>query len=151
VWAYPVDFEFQLWGRDGKHMQTVRAAEPRTRVSGAELEERRSALVDKPNVPHPDVRIMLRDNFNAADKPEYLPGFSQLVVDSRDYIWVREYFWKPQEGDLTWSVFRPDGHPLGTVQLPSQLTVFQIGADFILGREPDQDGAHTIVRYRLRR
>ena len=50
-----------------------------------------------------------------------------------------------------WTVFAPDGAIRGTVQLPEDLRVTQIGPDWILALALGADDAERVQLYRLRK
>ncbi len=83
--------------------------------------------------------------------PETVPPYSQLLVDSEDHLWVRDYKIRGTSGPETWSVFAPEGQLLGTLQTPERLQVRQIGADFILGIWTDELDVSYVRMYALER
>ena len=53
---------------------------------------------------------------------------------------------------VTWRVFGRSGSPVAHVELPTHLTGFEIGSDYVLGRYLDPDESIPQVRvYRLTR
>jgi hypothetical protein len=80
-----------------------------------------------------------------------LPAWQKLVVDSQGYLWAEVF--RPQGDSISfqWNVFSPDGRAVGTVQMPPQLDVMQIGPNFILGRWTNSDGIEYVRRYSLRK
>ncbi len=81
--------------------------------------------------------------------PEAVPAFSQLLVDSEEYLWVRHYTQRWSKGPETWSVFAPEGYLLGTIDTPERLQVRQIGGDFILGIWTDELEVRYVRKYDL--
>ncbi len=81
--------------------------------------------------------------------PEAVPAFSQLLVDSEEYLWVRHYKQRWSQGPETWSVFAPEGYLLGTIDTPERLQVRQIGGDFILGIWTDELEVRYVRKYDL--
>ena len=73
--------------------------------------------------------------FDGMPLPETLPAFATVLVDALDHLWVREY---PVPGRVTpspvWTVFDPEGLVLGFVETPRLLLLYEIGADYVLGR-----------------
>ncbi len=94
------------------------------------------------------------DELLAGPYPSHLPTFFPLVVDAEGYIWAgHRPFGAGSDGrasDLNeFIVFRADGRHLGVVELPANVWVFQIGADFVLGRFRDDFGVEYVHRYRI--
>lgn len=48
-------------------------------------------------------------------------------------------------------MFRPTGRLLGTLRLPRNFEVFEIGADYVLGLARDDNDVETVELYRLER
>lgn len=77
------------------------------------------------------------------------PYFDDLVIDASDHVWARES--SVQTGTQSWFVFGPDGIWLGTVSLPGNLKVTDIGEDYILGTCQDELGVESVQLYELDR
>ena len=65
--------------------------------------------------------------------PEFLPPSGRSILDSELNLWVED-FRTTSEAPADWSVFDPDGVWLGRVTLPEGLEIYEIGADYVLGR-----------------
>ena len=70
----------------------------------------------------------------AGPYPSHLPTFSRLHADPEGNLWAHHYPYGTDDDANEYFVFSPDGRHLGTVELPAGLWVYQIGADFVLGR-----------------
>jgi hypothetical protein len=79
-----------------------------------------------------------------------IPAFDQLIVDAQDHLWVRDFV-VDYSAPSRWFVFAPDGHWLGTVEVPAGLSVMQIGPDWLLGRGKDGLDVEYVRLYRLSR
>ncbi len=80
---------------------------------------------------------------------EAFPAYTRLVVDALGYLWVEAG--TPPEVERTWTVFGADGHMLGDVSVPATFDLFEVGADYVLGRWTDPGGAHSVRVYGLTR
>ena len=61
------------------------------------------------------------------------------MSDRTGHLWVEEYELAGEEMDgVLWTVFDPDGHVLGFVETPEELTIYEIGEDYLLGRVVDE-------------
>lgn len=67
--------------------------------------------------------------------PDVLPAFQALQVDPLGWYWA-ELFRPGEAGASEWLVFDREGRARGIVELPRELEVYQIGEDYILGRQP---------------
>jgi len=72
------------------------------------------------------------------------------VLDDAGLLWARRYAVDP-DAPRQWVVFGQDGRALGTVALPSGLSVAQIGNDFVLGMWRDTLGVRLVRRHTLLR
>lgn len=87
-----------------------------------------------------------------------MPAFSQLLPDRMGRLWVREAHYQDAigAGSLTdppavpsvWSVFDAKGGWLGEVTMPKDFQPYDIGADFVLGKQY-RDGVVQVLRYGL--
>ena len=81
---------------------------------------------------------------------ETFPAFGRVLTDARGYLWVEDYQ-LPGEPAPPWTVFDPGGQVLGLVELPPDLTIFEIGEDYILGRTTDDLGIERVQLWPLDR
>ena len=84
--------------------------------------------------------------------PGSFPAFSAIEVDLLGNLWVREYNLPSQADRALWTVFDPEGVALGFVETPSELlVVYEIGADYILGKASDDLGVEYVQLWGLDR
>jgi hypothetical protein len=81
-------------------------------------------------------------------RPEYVPVAEAMHVDPAGRLWiVRERLrWEPAR---RCDVLDAAGRFLGSVVLPPNFSLFQVGADFVLGRARDADDVEQVQLYRL--
>ncbi|MDE2874163.1 MAG: hypothetical protein OXQ93_01910, partial [Gemmatimonadota bacterium] len=83
---------------------------------------------------------------------EQFPAFSQLLTDPLDHLWVREATFPGKDRPAPlWTVFDPEGRVLGFIETPEGLTVFEIGADYLLGHATDELGVESVQVWGLER
>jgi hypothetical protein len=69
-----------------------------------------------------------------------------LIVDVDGSVWVAQYVPSaaisstPRE----WFVFDSAGEWLGTIPLPPNFDLYEVGSDYLLGRSRDEAGVETI-------
>ncbi len=80
------------------------------------------------------------------DSPERanFPGMAGGLTDATGVTWVREYR-PPYEQSVEWSVFSHDGEWMGSLELPGDVSVLEIGDDYILGVAEDDLQVETVV------
>ncbi len=82
--------------------------------------------------------------------PEAFPAFDRVLADALGFLWVEDYR-LPGEQAPAWTVFDPTGRVLGLVELPPDLTIFEIGEDYVLGRVSDDLGIEYVQLWPLDR
>jgi hypothetical protein len=78
------------------------------------------------------------------------PAYADVKSDPLGHLWVQEYQ-LPGDEQVIWTVFDREGRVLGFVETPSDLEVFEIGADYILGRTRDDFDVEYVQRWDLTR
>jgi hypothetical protein len=101
------------------------AAERARRLRNAERRGRRPAVA----------RLL-----TALPEEKHFPAFQALIVDEEGYLWVK---------DRGWSVYDRTGRWLGTMNVPSELWVVEIGSNYILGIRQDAFDVEHVVLYDL--
>ncbi len=106
----------------------------------------------------------LRDRFSQLGRAETFPLIEEVRIDGSGNLWMSKgrFFsssmdrvrssgnWPEIEGGPTrWTVFSPDGTPLGSVLTPAGFAVHEIGDDYILGVTTDELAVQYIQRFTL--
>lgn len=84
--------------------------------------------------------------------PETRPAYAGMLVDATGAIWLQPFRGMSEGGGPeAWLVLGPDGNWLGSVEIPEDFWVTDIGADEILGIWTDElDVQHLQVRHLAR-
>lgn len=91
---------------------------------------------------------LLRKQKDGAGDP--LPYFRRIAGDARGNAWVGEYSVDPMNR-RRYEVFAPTGEWLGSVEIPTRLTIMDIGIDRLLGVQRDELDIEAVVLYGLER
>ncbi len=91
------------------------------------------------------VRAQLRGMLSQVPKPDLAPLYQLLRVSPDGTEWVVTSLPTDPETDLLGR--RRDGRFLH-LTLPAQLTVYEVGTDYLLGKLADQDGEDHLMLYR---
>ena len=83
----------------------------------------------------------------SAPYPPHLPTFEWLHVDPDGNIWAGQRRYGEGDDMNEFFVFAGDGRYLGSVEVPANLSVLQIGADFILAQLSDDLGVQYVHMY----
>ena len=97
-----------------------------------------------------EVRPAMRVVLSKVPRPDQLPASNSMIVDALGHLWVQRYE-APDGPSKEWVIFRPEGTLLGTLELPTILQVFDVGADYILGKLDDANGEEILALYPLDR
>ena len=140
--------EVQAFDTLGKLREIFRTGQPSQPLSQAAFD--RAVDDEVGTAGDPSVATELRRRFVNMQRPEVMPLFQNLQVDTEGYIWL-EAFRSDNAQDPEWVVIDPSGKVMGRVSTPRGLTVMQIGRTFVLGLRRDQNDIEHVVRYRLAR
>jgi hypothetical protein len=75
---------------------------------------------------------------------------ADLVVDTDLNLWVRES-WSPPDGGSVWSVFTNDGRYVGSVPMPANVDILDVGPDHVIGVRRDDWGVEYVEQFTLDR
>lgn len=96
-------------------------------------------------------RASIEREYAAITFPEKHGAVTALLVDSEGLLWLRAYA-PPSAATVTWRVLSADGREVAQVMMPRQLEIFEIGRDYVLGREVDrEEGVPVLQRWRINR
>ena len=147
--AYSID-QYDVSGGLRRIIRLAREPQPVTDKIKADFEARTRELIMAPGAPieggSPEevLEMML-----AGPYPSHLPAFFRLFVDAEGNLWAHRYPHDMNADMHEYSVFASDGRHLGVVELPASLWVYQIGADFVLGRATGDLDVNYVHLYRI--
>ncbi|MCY3545365.1 MAG: 6-bladed beta-propeller [Gemmatimonadetes bacterium] len=135
------------WNHDGTLSRLIRWAAPERPVSDQDKRRFREANSDAPRYVEPTAwaRYLREVPF-----PERIPVYRRLILDAERNLWAERYR-TPWEEQPSWYVFDEQGVWLGEVATPAGLHVFEIGADYVLGRYRDEFDVQSVVMIPLDR
>jgi len=81
--------------------------------------------------------------------PEYLPPYSDVLLDSEGLVWA--VLSLPGDSLTYLRATDVSGSIVADVQLPVEVHVYEIGQDYILAGYDAEDGQPHVVKYRMRR
>jgi len=136
-------YELALHALDGSVVRLVRKQHTPLRVTAGDIEAYRE---DKLST----AREFWAGLFPHITFPEAMPAYRRALLDREGHIWVEEYR-RPSDDMPRWTVFTPDGQLLGTLTAPKGLWIYEIGADYLLGRWRDELDVEHVRLYNLRK
>jgi hypothetical protein len=139
-------FQVLRYTLDGRLERLIRWPGHDLTIGDAEVAAYREAqLAGTDDARRPVVERQLRD----MPLPTAFPAFARLEVDPGGNLWIEPFRRPSASGAAEWTVVNADGALLGTVRVPSDLTVTDIGDDAILGVWRDALGVERIRLYAL--
>lgn len=142
--------EVRVYDPQGDLARIVRRTVPPRPVTPEleQLERERRIREEKGDLEEVRVDPRVMRMIDALPYPQFLPPYRAVEVDSEGNLWAEDF---PVPGDTVahWSVFDPEGTWLGKVALPSDLEVYEIGPDYLLGRTLDELEVERIRVYEL--
>ena len=143
--------EVRLVSRDGALHTLVRWIAERRGVGAADVAAERDRVLAR----YADMDPVSRQRFVAPrisdERPvaDRFPTLSSLEFGRDGRLWVKRYPRPRDESRNRWMVFAPDGALLCHVTLPEELEVYDVGADYVLGRLRDALGVERVLLYEL--
>ena len=128
-------YEIRAFAKDGSLARIVRRDHQPISPTDAHVEayiEQRVSRIPEALV---EVRESERRLYRTVPVAEHIPAFDSIVADALDHLWVEEYAVPGEEmPGVLWTVFDAQGRVLGFVETPKGLEIYEIGADYILGK-----------------
>ncbi len=135
-----------IYSLKGKFLSTLSIPIQRRRPTQANIEAAVDQLLE-------EIRTPMRDSVRARllrlPLPDELPSYSGLFVDGDDWLWVQTSF--PGDPEIRLLALDSRGGRFGEIVLPVTGRVADIGKDFILVLQRDQDDEVHVLLYRIRR
>ena len=135
----------------GRLRRVIRLDEPTSPPSPDDLDKYTEFQIDRRNVPE-DYRERYfeveRSRYQEMPLPHNIPVFSRLLIDDTGLLWAELYRFDVR-APARWLVFGPNGEGLGSVDMPLDLQVWQIGHDFVLGVWQDEHEVEYVRRHAL--
>ncbi len=133
---------------NGEVDAVIRWGAPRIRVDDIWVRYSEAFLEDVSDRRRPAyARLLSNDRLPV---PELVPAVRSIMVDALDHLWV-ERFRMPWATEREWDILSPDGAWVGVMETPSDVNVYEIGEDYLLGRHRDELGVERVMMFDLAR
>ncbi len=139
------EYQLKVYDMNGLLTSIVRLDRENTPTTEADIDRYKRARLAGV---HERQRADRQMELDALPYPETMPAFGSIKVDAAGDLWVAD----PRPfGDerSVWTVFDAQHRMLGTVETPRDLTVHEIGNDYILGSIVGEDAVDRVQLYRL--
>jgi hypothetical protein len=132
-WATPDRYEIAFYGADGILRRLLRRPIERRAVEPGMIQQYIETELDRIRRSQgEDAVVAARQRYEEEQFGEWLPLFSEALVDSDQRLWVAEAAWPAARPPSRWSVFAPEGYLLGDVELSDRLTPLDSRSDTLL-------------------
>ena len=132
----PTDrYEIRAYGADGSLTRVVRRDHRVRAPTPGDLDSYRTDLLAP--ITNVEWKELLTTVADALPLAPVFPAFSAIEIDALGHLWVREYG-LPGDDRVVWTVFDPRGIVQGFVETPPDLTIHEIGTDYVLGKTTDE-------------
>jgi hypothetical protein len=145
VYCRATELNCEVRSRDGVLVRIVRSHVSSRTVTDADVDE--LAGIRLADVRTAADSISVRRSVASAERMERFPVTSVIRTDARGRLWMRQYVWHPADTTAHWIVFDPTGKLLGTVTMPADFQVFDVGDDYVLGVQRGADDVEEVVMY----
>jgi len=141
-------WEIQGYGVDGRLNRLIRLDREILPVTGGLVE----AHVQKEVAEATDQAEIreIRQGIEEMPLPDFLPSFAGLNTDKDEYLWV-ERSRGPGDPIPVFDIFSPGGALVGLASLPADLSVLEIGKDYLVGLFRDELEVEYLRLYPLQR
>ena len=136
-------FSVRIYGSDGILHQVVRQHRVPVPIETEEIARFNDSVLS--TVEDPRSRGFFREMFEVMPKHETFPALSSIQFDRIGNLWVEEYR-QPRDQRSIWQVFGQDGRLVARAEIPAELQVLDIGADYLMGITRDELGVERILK-----
>jgi len=141
-------YEIACYERDGTLVRLIRRLVPLRTVTPADVDA--WVARDVAAIEDAEARRDAERRYAEMPLPGTMPAYATFTFDASGNLWVRE-FTIGEVSAWPWTVFDGQGRMLGTVEMPADFRVTQIGDDFVLGLWRDEVDVEHARLYRLRK
>jgi hypothetical protein len=142
-------YEITAYDPRGRAVSRLRVRVHPRPVSPADIRAYRTEVLE--NIGASDAPEWTRA-LEAAPYPRQIPALAGLAASETGDVWVREY--QPlgaPERPSRWAVFDAGWRQLAVARGPAGFQLFQIGPDWVLGRQVNADGVEHVLLYPLQK
>jgi hypothetical protein len=140
--------EYRIYTGAGELTEIVRVPGYDLALSAEEVAAERAARLpsDRPVPPE------YREAVASLPSPQTRPAYQEFLVDELGHVWAASYHGLLEaDTSVEWQVFAATGEWLGGVIVPARFTVFEIGADYVLGQRRDSLDVERVQLLKLHR
>ncbi len=135
-------FEVRVYDTAGVALPPFRLADSVSAVTPADVRDFIEAEIAEDGERR---RASIEREYGAITFPERHAAITALVTDREGLLWLRA-FAPSSAASATWRILDLQGREVARVALPRRMEVFEIGRDYVLGREIDATEGVPVLR-----
>jgi hypothetical protein len=139
--------EITRYGLNGTPEVSIRTGRQPVPVTPEHIDALIEARLE--NAP-PETHAGIRSGYEEMPRPEFVPPYGSMLADASNRLWVADYA-DPLAPAGRYTVYGEDGGVLARIVLPEHFRPYDIGEDWILGRELDELDVEHLRLYRIMR
>jgi len=136
-----------VWTPSGRLLRTLEGPFAPRAVSGADRRRLRRERLEE--IADPARRAVFARGLDEAPVPRRTPAMGAIAVDADGRLWVQE-FARPGSDDARWAVLGADGRVAARVRLPRRWWIYEIGRDYLLVGDRDENDVERVKLFALR-
>ena len=145
-------YEIKVYSTAGELQSVIRKKHDNLPVTSSDIEVIQKRVAKRLESITSNMAPVFRQMYQEMPFPEAMPAFGRsdssertFHVDALGNVWVMEYN-RPGDDSKRWTVFDTAGILLGTLRVPDDLVISNIGPDYVLGvRLDDLDVEHVMM------
>jgi len=137
VAGHAAEPRLEVYDREGRLIRIIRWLEDDRAVRPEDVAAFRRARLERATTPRARqfAEAATGDHVPVNDR---FPAFSDVVLSAEGEVWVKRYRRPLDQGPDRWLVFQPDGGLRCRAETPEGLAVFEVGRNYVLGRQADE-------------
>lgn len=135
-----------VYSLSGQRLRTIRLGVTTRAPSRAQYERAADNFI---SIMPAGMRDAAREWVMGIPMPDRLPAYTALLTDDAGLLWV--VLSVPGDPTTRLRVLRENGASVADLTVPVNLTVFEVGADYLLGGREDETGEPHLMLFRVRR
>lgn len=132
------------YGEDGALRLIIRRDVTPRSVTPADIERYKNERMELA-ADNPGWLDFLRENFERVPFASHHPLFSSIAATEDGGVWIEEYAFDSDES--IWTVYGPDGQPVGSARLPPDARILRIAGDSLVLRRQDELSVEYVEIY----
>ena len=136
--------ELRVYSLDGTLRRIIRTATALTPITQEHIDR----VIARQVAGQPEDRAkQIRQSMTDLNTVKFLPPYGTFLIDRSGNIWLQDH--PALQDTQRWTVFDGDGALIARVAIPDKFTPYDIGADWIAGRELDDLEVEHARVYRI--